>query len=654
MARTKRRWALSFGWLRNPVRVLAVATAIAVYLLLYPIVRADTAASLWGWADAVLVTLYVTLQVFTAGADISGAVETFRHAPDLLTRVHSFYLVTLYAIAPLLAVGFLLTFFQAFSAHLRYWLHRRGEINVFSELNERALALAGSLRHHEPRSVIVFTDVILASNEPSVELIQQARQLGAICFKDDLLELPFHRHGRAVRMRLFVIGSDEEENVWHASSILADARYRERENTDLYLFSDTVEGELALRYRGGKIQVRRINPARSLIYSWLWRDEGEAPAGVDLFRRAITDEQGKSISAAVVGLGGHGREMVQALAWYSQMDEADCSYRLHLEGFDADPNVAGRFSHDYPGLVDGKQRTLAQPRQDAVYDIAIHGGVDATGPEFITRMMALNEQHPLTFVFISLGDDSRNLDIAVQLRRAFARVDAKPQILTISRNSRVILSALKVMDDRLRSEADKARAKGVDATPAPRIQAIGDIKDVYSYDCVIRSDLEMAGLVSHLRWWAVGKGNDADWDAQSQQYWSDEYFYSSSICAPIHWRARRALGIPGARSSDRSEDEKELLSRLEHARWNAFIRSEGFVYGTRKDLDVAKTHPLLVEFDALSKEEQGKDDNDVHDAVRKIEENLRALTGQEGVAVAPTFLARAERLLSEVRPIISQ
>ena len=73
--------------------------------------------------------------------------------------------------------------------------------------------------------------------------------------------------------------------------------------------------------------------------------------------------------------------------------------------------------------------------------------------------------------------------------------------------------------------------------------------------------------------------------------------------------------IPGVRKApaDRSEEELWGLRRLEHRRWNAYMRSEGYSFGGDKTPagrnDLAKIHHCLVPFDELSLKDQQKDDD---------------------------------------------
>ena len=74
-------------------------------------------------------------------------------------------------------------------------------------------------------------------------------------------------------------------------------------------------------------------------------------------------------------------------------------------------------------------------------------------------------------------------------------------------------------------------------------------------------------------------------------------------------------GMPGIEKEPTERLEKELwdLRILEHRRWNAYMRAEGYVYGGTVEKegrnDLAKTHNCLVPFDMLPLKEQEKDDD---------------------------------------------
>ena len=71
--------------------------------------------------------------------------------------------------------------------------------------------------------------------------------------------------------------------------------------------------------------------------------------------------------------------------------------------------------------------------------------------------------------------------------------------------------------------------------------------------------------------------------------------------------------IPGADKPENELTERErcVLEALEHRRWNAYMRAEGYIYSGSTDKasrnDLAKIHPDLVPFDMLSSSEKRKD-----------------------------------------------
>ena len=112
------------------------------------------------------------------------------------------------------------------------------------------------------------------------------------------------------------------------------------------------------------------------------------------------------------------------------------------------------------------------------------------------------------------------------------------------------------------------------------------------------SELEQVALNRHLKW------------GSEDEFWSSEYNYNSSVASAIHRKLKSYCGIPQIDSppQEREEPYKTNLRVLEHRRWNAYMRSEGDVYGEKKD-HLMKTHHDLVPFFDLPEETQVKDDD---------------------------------------------
>ena len=128
------------------------------------------------------------------------------------------------------------------------------------------------------------------------------------------------------------------------------------------------------------------------------------------------------------------------------------------------------------------------------------------------------------------------------------------------------------------------------------IQPIGDLPSSYSVNTVLNSELAEDALARHLKW-----GTEED-------FWAYEYNFRSSCASALHMKLRIAMGVPGAdkREEDLTEEERDGIEKLEHCRWNAYMRSDGFIYSGSKDKasrnNLAKMHNNLVSFDELTEE----------------------------------------------------
>ena len=288
----------------------------------------------------------------------------------------------------------------------------------------------------------------------------------------------------------------------------------------------------------------------------------------------------EDITAVVVGMGGYGTEMVKALAWFGQMD----GYRIAIHAFDKDPLAEDKFTALAPELMSPDYNGVSV-KGEAQYTITIHAGVDVETATFARTVSALTGA---SYVLVALGDDDKNVGAAVNLRMLFERSGADPVIQAIVYNT-----------------AQKKALSGIrNYNEQPyRITFVGDMESVFAEKVILESKLEALALERHLKW------------GKEDQFWTYEYNYRSSMATAIHMKARIFCGIPGAAKAeaDLTEAERDIIEVLEHRRWNAYMRSEGYVYGGTVEPegrnDLAKTHNCLVPFDLLPLKEQEKDDD---------------------------------------------
>lgn len=566
------------GALFDPLRILFAGVIVSSVILFLPIYFSTRDEGGYGVWESVLLSLHNVIRLFVVDADFESITAVLENVSVRggYTAVFSI----LFLAAPFLTFGFVLTFFKNVSAYRRYFEHFFSDVFVFSELNEKSLALAKSLHDNSgKRRFFVFTDVFERDEESSFELLEKVMEIGAVCFKKDVVTVHFSWHSKKKQLNFFAIGDDQTENVNQALSLIK--KYKNRENTQLFVFSSQLEAEMllssAFQDAGGeiKMKVRRINEVQSLIFRNLYENGFNS-----IFQNACDHPDGiKRINAVVVGMGGYGKEMTKALTWFCQMD----GYLAEIHSFDADELAEQRFRAECPELMEfsGKLDIEGESR----YTVCIHSGVHPSSDDFYQTVRRLPQT---TYVFVALDNDEMNIATAVKLRETFERMRIDP-----------VIQAILVNSDKKEALQGVTNFKGQEY----RIDFIGDIHSSYSENVILGSDVEEVAKERHLKW------------GSETEFWRYNYNYKSSVASAIHRKMKTLCGIPGIEKAPKDREENELwnLRILEHRRWNAYMRSEGYVYGGTVEKcgrnDLAKMHNCLVPFDQLPLKEQEKDDD---------------------------------------------
>lgn len=562
----------------NVLHVMIAACFVLAVILCIP----PNAAIYAGEETVVIKTIVIAFQkairVFGADGMYEEVFANIGAAPGGIANAYVTLVLAVQFLAPLLTFSFVLSFFKNVSARIRYAFSYFRDVYIFSELNQKSFILAADILKHHKGAQIVFADVFVKDDEEMSELVQCAREIGAICFKKDIATISFGFHSETSQMYFFAIGDDEMENVNHALKLIGD--YNMRKETHLYIFSDGVEGELLLAGKEkGFMKVRRMNEVRSLVSRILYEEGGR------IFESAVSMENSeeKQISAVIVGMGSHGTEMLKSLTWYCQMD----GYHLKINAFDKEELAEERFTALCPELMSADYNGVSIPGE-AEYTITVHAACDVTTQEFAEKIAKIQDA---TYVFISLGSDEANIQAATNLRMRFERVGAKPVIHAVI-SSQEAKEALRTV----RNSAGQAY----------NIEFVGDMESAYLEKVVMDSEIEEDAFARHKAYC----NGDPD---KEEDFWRYEYCYRSSMASAIHSVARKKCHIPGAdkKENELTDKEREILESLEHRRWNAYMRSEGYVYSGSPDKssrnDLAKMHHDLVVYSALDPDEKRKD-----------------------------------------------
>ena len=554
------------------INVLIVSVFISASVMFVPIYynifRGDSLA----WLKTALISMHNAIRLFIVDGEFDIINDNVTGGTASVATPYSMLAAVIFVLAPVLTFSVVLSLIKNAYAYAAYIFSYFRDIYVFSELNDESIALAESIRKNHPKARIVYTDVFESNDETSYELVQKARGVLGLFFKNDMEYIHYEIHAKNRTIAFFAIGHDESENIRQAMALVE--RFRGRANTELYVFTSKCEGELLLSdLDKGKMKVRRINERRSLVNRYLYE------RGQVLFDSAKALPCGtRDIHILVAGLGAYGKEILKTATWFCQMD----GYHVSIDAFDTDRYAETKLAAECPELLSEKYNGV-YGEGDAEYKITVHEGIDIYTGTFNKIVSQLKDT---TFVFIALGNDSENVKAAARLRTLMEQMGRHPHITAIVKNSHV---------NRGLQNIHNFKGQSYD------IEFIGALDKTYSEKAIIGSDLENEALKRHLKW------------GSEDEFWKYEYNYQSSVATTIHTKMKEYCGITGAgkKEDDLTTEERDRLEQLEHRRWNAYMRSEGYIYSGSPDAvsrnDLGKMHHDLIPYDLLSEEDKRKD-----------------------------------------------
>jgi hypothetical protein len=513
-------------------------------------------------AKTLLASAYNALQIFS----LNGSFDRHGAMPDYAARwlqaAYPVWTSVMYIIAPVLAFGFALSLFKNLSAAIGYILGYSKDAYIFSALNERSVILAESIRSEFPKALLVFAN---AQNSAGPnDFTDRCAALNVLRFSKNIRDIDFRRHSKNAALCFFLIDDDESINEQDAPALMPSCK--DKTNVRVYVRSERFESDLLLQSLFGKdahVKLFRIDETQSLVFNYLYEDENS------LFEKAIAIDGEKVVSVVIIGLDKTGVALLKAISWCGQMN----GYKLVINAFDESPSAESRLRASCPELI---KRSGVKEKGDAYYEITIHNGIDYGSAEFLEAARSIG---PITALFVTTGNDERNIDIALNVHIILEQNKVLPPITACVRNPHK--AALLREHGFLNFKHQKYN-----------ISVFGDLESCYSRNRIMYSQLEQKALERHKKW-----GAEID-------FYTSEHNYRSSMASVIHKKWRDVCGIA---VSERAE--------LEHKRWNAYMRSIGYSYSGSTDKasrnDRAKLHHDLVCFDDLSEEEKRKDEADL-------------------------------------------
>lgn len=492
--------------------------------------------------------------------DVIGSVQPF--ASPLCRAIYKALLYIYIGLGPVLTSGLLISFISDFAERFSYLVSFKRKYHVFSQLNEESLNIARRVREKNPKDGIIFCE----GNGVNEALALEAKDIYAIILRASCDGLRVHFWKR--NLEFYLVSEDNDRNIRLAEELICIYRNSKKKIVVINAFAESGTAiRVVEKMNKGRIGMRFIDRT-ALICSQL------------LLQEPLYDipEDKKLASLMIAGCGKTGLQMLKTAAWCG----ASAKHGLKIRVYDKDAeHIEKSLKAQCPELTDN-------------CDLAFVS-CDVDSDAFEKLVFDEKQGSPdATCVFIATGDDERNIDLAERLYRMFRchnEYGETPKILSRVRSS--------VKSDIYVAENNKYLEER-------NIRLFGSLNSVFNHSSLFHSQLERLSFAVELCYNGLLPANNP-YDMSLKElenylsqenvvkcrnnFMHSEYMRRSSMAAALHIPEKlHGCGIIDRRQpfldnqvADKfekllagNENLLESLAYLEHSRWLAYMRSDGY------------------------------------------------------------------------------
>ena len=486
----------------------------------------------------------------------------------------------------LFVVGFIAKFLNGPYQRVKLYRRKNRYTYVFSVTNEKTLAIAESLFKAGDTGKGKI-NIVFANSDKKLEGEQKQKidSFSGIYVDLSILDIIKKLKSRTKGIEVFLFGDKEQDNLNELEKIgkkLDDYRkesiriFIELSETPWSLYDDFLKKNTdSQKNETGKEDGITINFVRSeenFAYNNLLKNS--------IFENAFMDGGIKQIKILLVGMNERNLEMLKAVLFLGQMP----GYRLTVMVID-DGNRKKMINQKLPEIAD-KCDIIG----NAVYELKYKEKIDIDSLDFESAIG--NEYADFSYAFINIGDDLKNVNLAMRLRALCYRMNRK--------DGHKIQISIK--------NQEITKDWGPDSLDD--LNFVGSVKDTYNYDFITMSDIEKGTIEIHkVRY----PNNNPSWIS----YCNNEYNRHSVYARTLSFK-HKVWVIDNFYESKYDLTSGETWRIYEHMRWNVYTRTLGYVLAPKELLDnkgnldkkirgIAKVHNDLIDYEELPEEEKKKD-----------------------------------------------
>ena len=525
----------------SSIQIFTIGVFFSVLLIFIPICYTNNALTdSHRYIRPFLLAVHNSFRVFILDGDFDTVTNAVAGQNTELYIIFTSYAAFLYVLAPLMTFSNVLMLFKNVMGEVRYRFRVFKKHYIMSELNEKSIALANSIRKTDERAVIVFADVFEHDDEENYELMNAARDINAICLKRDVTHLNIIKKKGDVE--IFLIGENESENVSQAVQLTTELNEKNKKhNVKIFVFStkpsaaytiDSVEYEKLLEHAvehncdDNCFKLRRVDEVQHLIWDIIPKMKL-----YDIAHRSKEDR----LSVLIVGFGQYGIEFFKTLLWYFQFE----GYTLEItiidnKGTNENDYISKKINRDFPDVL---KFNRCKTEGEAKYDIVTFSGVDVDSADFDNLILrggtsiehesnndadkaVIERIRRINLAFVALGDDDENIEMSIHLRMLFDRlneINNKQAKQMEWRKEPVEIFSI-VYDERksgiIRDEkcsaGNSCGLRNHNDTPY-HIHFVGGLSSQFDYSCIYDAKLEDSAYKQHNSWVDIEQKVHNEW-----------------------------------------------------------------------------------------------------------------------------------------------
>ncbi|MBR3614764.1 MAG: hypothetical protein IKL55_06260 [Clostridia bacterium] len=560
-------------YIRSKLLILLTGFTIALIILILPLYKE------YNLISQIVFSILYSLQVIFLGQDFE-----LINMIELNNIVNTVYVVAIYILfllEPLITATAILTFLGNNLSKIRLMLSRFKEILIFSEINEKTLTIARK-QYNKKKMQILFVD----DKENKEKFKKEISQLKAIILNQQITDLNFKN--RIVTYYLF--SEYEEENLNNALKLLKQGNNKKKRIRKVYVLNNSEEARIILDSASkNNIKLELINEKDRAIYQHIYDEP--------LYKNSINNQ----ISILIVGCGKLGTEFLKGITWCGQV----INHKLNINIIDINANkIKDALNIKCPELVNEYNYNFIE--------------ADIYSEKAIMELDKLKNQN-INYVMVALDSETKNIDVAILLRRYFLQQDNNTYSRMPSINLWIEKNDKKAQIDSLKHDS---------IINSYNLNSFGSIDEMYNTKSIVNSEIEQLAMQVH------GVYNPEDINKNLEDFYKLEYNKKSSRAVGVHIKYKLYSILKDKYSGNlendlennisevlkqfnQIKDDKILneLAKNEHDRWNAYVRTDGFKNIAKEEVlkykdftqntkhFLAKLHPAIVEYEKLEEVE---------------------------------------------------